>query len=181
MHREVPDHVDVVLEQLQIDAGRVVVIKIAQLAGLDQVMDGYWGPNLVRNFCDVPGARVAAVCDARPERLEIVQSRYPGVETTTEYDEVLSNKKIDAVIIATPVSTHYPFASKAFKAGKPRLGRKADDRLRRRRCAADRRGREGRVYHECDPAVAVREKNQLIDRAGLTEHDGDGRNAPYAP
>lgn len=79
---------------------------------------GYWGPNLVRNFCDVPGARVAAVCDSRPERLELVQSRYPGVETTTEYDEVLSNKKIDAVIIATPVSTHYPLASKAFKAGK---------------------------------------------------------------
>lgn len=79
---------------------------------------GYWGPNLVRNFASIKEARVAAVCDQRPERLESVRSLYPAVKTTTEYGEVLADSGIDAVVIATPVSSHYSLASAALKAGK---------------------------------------------------------------
>lgn len=79
---------------------------------------GYWGPNLVRNFFETPGARLAAVCEANPDRLEIVRNRYPGVKTTTQLDEILNDKDIHAVVIATPVSTHYKMASAALNAGK---------------------------------------------------------------
>lgn len=79
---------------------------------------GYWGPNLVRNFAETPGARVTMVCDSRPERLEPVRMRYPAVRVTTEYTEVLKSKDVDAVVVATPVSSHYPLASQALAAGK---------------------------------------------------------------
>jgi predicted dehydrogenase len=79
---------------------------------------GYWGPNLVRNFNEVPDARVIKVCDLRPDRLALIRPRYPTVETTRDYDEMLADPKIDAVAIATPVSTHFEFALKALQSGR---------------------------------------------------------------
>src|SRR5262249_61505515 len=88
------------------------------MIGIGFVGYGYWGPNLVRNFSDVPGARVIAVSDLRPERLAQVQTRHPTVATTTDYQELLSNPAVDAVVVATPVRTHYPLALQALQAGK---------------------------------------------------------------
>jgi predicted dehydrogenase len=79
---------------------------------------GYWGPNLVRNFYETPGANLTAVCESKPERLELVRARYPGVKTPTDFEEVLADKEIDAVVIATPVGTHYAMAKAALAAGK---------------------------------------------------------------
>jgi predicted dehydrogenase len=79
---------------------------------------GYWGPNLVRNIQELPNAELAAVCDTRPEALETIARRYPAVATTTSYDEIVEDGEIDAVVIATPVSTHHPLALKALDAGK---------------------------------------------------------------
>lgn len=79
---------------------------------------GYWGPNLVRNFAEARGCTVAAVCDLREERLAQVRQRYPAVETTTDAEAFLADPRLDAVVIATPVSTHYELASKALAAGK---------------------------------------------------------------
>jgi predicted dehydrogenase len=79
---------------------------------------GYWGPNLVRNLHEVEGAEVAAVCDLREEQLEPIARRYPAVRRTTSYAEVLADPEIDAVAIATAVTTHYPLASAALEAGK---------------------------------------------------------------
>jgi predicted dehydrogenase len=79
---------------------------------------GYWGPNLVRNLHEVPSAEVAWVCDARPERLEPISRRYPAVRTTTEYADVISDSAVDAVVIATPVATHFDLAAAALAAGK---------------------------------------------------------------
>lgn len=79
---------------------------------------GYWGPNVVRNFNETPNAALSAVCEARPERLEMVRARYPGVKTTTDFEEVLADRDIDAVVIATPVSSHYPLVSAALRADK---------------------------------------------------------------
>jgi len=79
---------------------------------------GYWGPNLVRNFAECPGAAVGAVCDARPERLALVQRRYPAVEVTTSAEELVSRADIDAVIVATPVDRHFELALAALRAGK---------------------------------------------------------------
>jgi predicted dehydrogenase len=79
---------------------------------------GYWGPNLVRNFASVEGARVAVVCDLSPQRLGEAKLRNPHVDTTPDFRTVLENPAIDAVAIATPVRTHYDFARKALEHGK---------------------------------------------------------------
>jgi len=79
---------------------------------------GYWGPNLVRNFAEVRDCQVVAVADGRAERRALVQARYPAVDTTGDYSELLSDPNVDAVAIATPVSTHYPLALEALRAGK---------------------------------------------------------------
>jgi protoporphyrinogen oxidase/predicted dehydrogenase len=79
---------------------------------------GYWGPNLVRNLAESPSFELAYVCDARPEALEAVGRRYPGVAYTTRYEELLRADDLDAVAIATPVSTHHALAMSALEAGK---------------------------------------------------------------
>ncbi|BAP55040.1 oxidoreductase domain protein [Thioploca ingrica] len=79
---------------------------------------GYWGPNLVRNFMGVAGAKVIAVSDLNPESLPKVQSRYPSVQVTTRTQDLLENPQIDAIVIATPVSTHFDLAWAALQAGK---------------------------------------------------------------
>jgi predicted dehydrogenase len=79
---------------------------------------GYWGPNLVRNFQETGGACMAVCCDMNSQRLEQVQTKYPQIELTTEYDKVLNSTEIDAVAIATPVATHYDFARRALESGK---------------------------------------------------------------
>ena len=75
---------------------------------------GYWGPNLVRNFNAVADCKVKYVCDFRKERLTIVNRQYPSVITTADLEEVLNDETIDAVIIATPVFTHFDLAKKAL-------------------------------------------------------------------
>ena len=79
---------------------------------------GYWGPNLVRNLFEVSETQVVAVSDMRQDRLNLVRNRYPSVEVTTDLDQLLSNPKIDAIAIATPVSTHYDLALRALQSGK---------------------------------------------------------------
>jgi predicted dehydrogenase len=79
---------------------------------------GYWGPNLVRNFAETANARVAAVSDLDKAKLETVQRRYPTVKTTTNFQDLLQDPSIDAIAIATPVSTHFEFGMAALKAGK---------------------------------------------------------------
>ncbi|MDX9863416.1 MAG: Gfo/Idh/MocA family oxidoreductase [Anaerolineaceae bacterium] len=79
---------------------------------------GYWGPNMVRNFMEIDGATVKAVSDMRPERLKLVKSRYPTIETMTEPDAIFADPDIDAVVVVTPVSTHYELAKRALLANK---------------------------------------------------------------
>jgi predicted dehydrogenase len=79
---------------------------------------GYWGPNLVRNLHELPDAELSVVCDMREDALEAIGRRYPAVATTTSFDEVIADPAIDAVALATPVSTHYPLAMQALDAGK---------------------------------------------------------------
>ena len=79
---------------------------------------GYWGPNLVRNFMDAPGSTVAAVCDLRPERRDLVHSRYPTIKPLEHCSDILEDASIDAVVIATPVSSHFDLAMAALKADK---------------------------------------------------------------
>lgn len=79
---------------------------------------GYWGPNLVRNFAETPGAAVAAVSDLDTTKLALVQRRFPGVKTTTDFRDLLNDSGVDAIAIATPVHTHFELALAALQAGK---------------------------------------------------------------
>ena len=78
---------------------------------------GYWGPNLIRNFDEIPQARLELVCDLDTGRLDHIQGRYPGVRTTRDYRELLG-AGVDAVVIATPISTHFSLAGECLRAGK---------------------------------------------------------------
>ncbi len=78
---------------------------------------GYWGQNLIRNFWEQQETELVMVCDLDPKLLANTQRRYPTLKVTQSYDDVLQSS-VDAVVLATPVSTHHPFARQAFLAGK---------------------------------------------------------------
>lgn len=88
------------------------------MIGVGVIGYGYWGPNLVRNFADTPGAEVAAVSDLRPERLSRLTRTNPSVRTTTRYEDLLEASDIHAVAIATPVSSHFEVGMAALRAEK---------------------------------------------------------------
>ncbi|HEV7461465.1 MAG TPA: Gfo/Idh/MocA family oxidoreductase [Solirubrobacteraceae bacterium] len=79
---------------------------------------GYWGPNLLRVLNDLDGCAVRWLCDVDEERLRRFGDRHPDCLTTTSFDEVIEDDAVDAVVIATPVFTHYDLASRSIAAGK---------------------------------------------------------------
>ena len=82
---------------------------------------GYWGPNLVRNFMNVEGCTVTHICDLDNKKLETAKKKYPSINTTNSIDQIFENSEIDAIVIATPVSTHYDLASKSLESNKHTL------------------------------------------------------------
>ncbi len=77
---------------------------------------GYWGPNLARNFGELADLRW--LCDLSPDLLAEGAKAYPNARTTSDFQEMLSDPELDAVVIATPVITHYELARRALEAGK---------------------------------------------------------------
>lgn len=75
------------------------------MIGMGVIGYGYWGPNLVRNFAEAPGARLVGISDARTDRLDQARRRYPSAFLTERASELLANPAVDAVAIATPVSS----------------------------------------------------------------------------
>jgi predicted dehydrogenase len=132
---------------------------------------GYWGPNLIRNFNQVPGARVAFVCDLDSAKLEPLAAQYPSLTTTRDYQEALRDPSVDAVVIATPVSTHRKLALDALNAGKHVLVEKplAIDSRAAREIAEGARtaGRILMVGHTFIYNPAVVKVKEMIDRGTL--------------
>lgn len=79
---------------------------------------GYWGPNLIRNFYHLSGCKVKKVCDVDSMRLSHMQQLYAGIEITEDFDEIIQDLEIDAVVIAVPVYMHFEMAKKSLQAGK---------------------------------------------------------------
>src|SRR6202050_2881181 len=79
---------------------------------------GYWGPNLTRNFAELARGKLVAVSDLDQGKLDVVARRFPSVRTTTDYLELVRDPDIDAVAIATPVSSHFELAMAVLKGGK---------------------------------------------------------------
>lgn len=78
---------------------------------------GYWGPNLARNIADLWQTELSYICDIDEQQLEKISSRYPSAKCTTKLEDLLDSG-IEAVSIATPISTHYQIAKKFLNAGK---------------------------------------------------------------
>jgi len=79
---------------------------------------GYWGPNLIRNFNGLPEVELAAIADLDEKRLQHVGLLYPNAVKTTNHADIIGDPEIDAVVVATPMSTHYPLGREALEAGK---------------------------------------------------------------
>lgn len=79
---------------------------------------GYWGPNLLRVLSDNPDVDVRWLCDMDSDRLAKYRRRAPSARATTRFDRILADPEVQAVVIATPVHTHYSLASAALAAGK---------------------------------------------------------------
>lgn len=142
-----------------------------QMRGIAIVGLGYWGPNWVRNFSQIPGIERVVCCDFSRPRLDHIKSRYPSVMITDQLDRVLDDPRVDAVIVATPVNTHFEIASRCLKAGKSTLvekplatsGVEAEQLIR----LADERGltlMSGHTFEYSAPVIKIRE---LIDSGEL--------------
>lgn len=79
---------------------------------------GYWGPNLVRNFAEIDGLEVRWCADTRAKSRALAKRRYPTIAVTADPEQIFADREIDAVVIATPVSTHYALAKHALDSGK---------------------------------------------------------------
>jgi predicted dehydrogenase len=132
---------------------------------------GYWGPNLIRNFNEAPGADVIAVADLSAERLAPIRKRYPSIRVTTDHREILGDRSIDAVVIATPIGTHRALCEEALGAGKhvlvekPLAGTVRDAEAIVR--AAERAGRTLMVGHTFVYNPAVTAVRRLVERGEL--------------
>ncbi|MDB5311341.1 MAG: putative dehydrogenase [Gemmataceae bacterium] len=131
---------------------------------------GYWGPNLVRNFSTCPATEAVAVCDASPARRAAAARTYPGVATAASVDELL-DLPLDAVAVATPVSTHFPLAMRCLEAGKDVLVEKPlAGSVREAQILTARAARLGRVLmvdHTYLFSNAVRRMKQLVESGDL--------------
>lgn len=127
---------------------------------------GYWGPNLVRNYVETPGSQVIAVSDVRLERLSEVQKRYPFIKTSTDNNDLFTDPTIDAILISTPVSSHYELAMQALQADKHVLLEKPitqqSDQARRLIEEAARRKRVLMVDHTFIYTGAIQKIHDLI-------------------
>jgi predicted dehydrogenase len=139
--------------------------------GVGIVGYGYWGPNLLRNFSEVPGCRVISVSDLQDARLAKVRARYPSVNTTTSFGDLISDPQVDAVVIATPVCTHFDLAMQALRAGKHVLVEKpiatTSDEAQRLLDEADRARLVLAVDHTFVYTGAVRKMRELVEGGAI--------------
>jgi predicted dehydrogenase len=89
---------------------------------LGQVRLGYWGPNLLRTLQALPGAGVKAVCDLDEGALARVAAQHPTLIRTGDYQTLLDDPRIGAIVVTSPAMTHYPLSRAAFEAGKHVFG-----------------------------------------------------------
>jgi predicted dehydrogenase len=132
---------------------------------------GYWGPNVIRNLDAVEGFDLCCICDADPRRLSPVAARYPYARTTTAVDDILDDPSIDAIYLATPVSTHYELTRRALQGGKHVLIEKplatTVDQAEELAELAERNHRTLMVGHTFVFSPPVRKVKQLLQGGGI--------------
>ncbi|MDQ1589662.1 MAG: hypothetical protein QOG71_289 [Pyrinomonadaceae bacterium] len=134
---------------------------------------GYWGPNLIRNFAENERAQLRWICDTDEKRLNAIGRRYPATRTAADYRQLLADPELAAVVIATPVATHYKFAKDALMAGKHVLIEKpfttTSQEARELVELAARRGLTLMVDHTFVYTGAVRRIKEIVESGELGE------------
>jgi predicted dehydrogenase len=132
---------------------------------------GYWGPNLVRNFAELGRCNVVAIADLDADKLALAKRRFPAVHMTTDVDEVINDPKIDAIVIATPVRTHFKLGMAALKADKHVwLEKPMTETTEQARLLVDEAERRSKILHVDHTFVytgAVRKMGEIIARGDL--------------
>jgi predicted dehydrogenase len=147
--------------------------EVVRMIGIGIIGAGYWGPKHIRNFSELPGARATMVADLDERRILAIQAQHPGIRTTTNYRDLLTSPDVDAVVVATPVSTHARLAAEALQAGKHVLVEKplaatsaeGEDLIR----LSKEHGRVLMVGHTFLYNPAVRALRDLAQSGGLGE------------
>ena len=129
---------------------------------------GGWGRNLLRNFREIPGARVAVACDLVEKRRAEAKARYPDLKVTGDSNEIVASPEIQAVVVATPGATHAEIALRCLEAGKHVFVEKPMA-LTVRDCermiaAAEKKGLVLMVGHLLLYHGAVRKLKELLDQ-----------------
>lgn len=137
------------------------------------VGSGYWGPNLIRNFSQIPECAIRICCDLDERRLQCIRTLYPGIQTSTRLEHLLEDGTLDAVAIATPVRTHAQIAKQCLEHGKHVLVEKplADSALD---CLeliqlAEKHRKVLMVGHTFEFAAAVKKAREIIASGELGE------------
>src|SRR5712664_4345338 len=132
---------------------------------------GYWGPNLIRNFRQLPDCNLKLMCDTSESRLAHLKSLYPEVEGHKDYDHVLNGAGLDAVIIATPVRSHYAMAKASLLAGKHTFIEKpmasSAEECEELVHIADEKGLVLMIGHTFLYSPAVRKIKEIVDRGDI--------------
>ena len=132
---------------------------------------GHWGPNLIRNFQHIEGARVLFACDLDKSRLDHMAKLYPAVPRTRDYRTILESQEVDAVCVATPAGTHFQIAKDALLAGKHALvekpmtksSREAQELIK----LAKNKGRILMVSHTVEYNASVSALRELVQKGEL--------------
>jgi predicted dehydrogenase len=132
---------------------------------------GHWGPNIVRSFDLTGRAHVRWICDLKPETLAKIAARHPSSRTTSRSQDLLEDPEIDAIVVSTPVSTHFDLASRALAAKKHVLVEKPITSTSQEARELVRQAREaGRVLmvgHVFEYNATIRALKKLIDSGEL--------------
>ncbi|MCF7955490.1 MAG: Gfo/Idh/MocA family oxidoreductase [Phycisphaerae bacterium] len=132
---------------------------------------GYWGPNIIRNFSEIDSTQMSYICDLNRSRLETISKSYPAAKITDNYQDILNDKDIDAVVITTPVDAHYTLAKESLLAGKhvliekPMVGSVAEaEELVR---IAEQNNKVLMVDHTFEYAQPINEIKKVVDDGKL--------------
>lgn len=134
---------------------------------------GYWGPNLIRNFRALSACHLKVMCDVSEERLRHLGSLYPEVARETDYNQLLKDPTLHAIVIATSVKFHYPMAKASLLAGKHTFIEKpmasSAEQCEELVSIAESKGLVLMVGHTFLYSPAVRKIKQVVDSGDLGE------------
>ncbi len=134
---------------------------------------GYWGPNVARNFAESNVTSLGGICDNSPDRLQKASRSHPGAKLFSDPSEMINDPNIDAIVVATPIGTHFEFANQALMAGKHVFVEKpittSSEKARLLIDLAEKKGLTLMVDHTFVYTGAVRKMRNLIEAGDIGE------------